>query len=244
MILIGTCGFCKAMRSYFQDFKTVEVQHTFYKILKDETLRRWREMAPKDFIFSIKAFQGITHPQDSPTWRKSNLKPHADVGHLKPTDVVFKYWEITLKEAQILNAEVILIQLPRSFKENDASFKNAEGFFSGIDRRGFEIAVELREWSRNGIEKFVRRFDVIDVVDPLVRKPVRIHDINYYRLHGAYDRGRIIYRYRYSSEELYRIARSVKEWNAHTSYVYFNNSYMCEDARRLMDLISDPYIIF
>jgi uncharacterized protein YecE (DUF72 family) len=45
--------------------------------------------------------------------------------------------------------------------------------------------------------------------------------INYYRLHGAYQEGRIIYKHKYSEEELRAIAKKVKEWNEAESYVYF-----------------------
>ncbi|WP_324736230.1 DUF72 domain-containing protein [Thermococcus sp. SY098] len=237
MIFVGTCGFCEARKRYFQDFKTVEVQQTFYRILEEKTLKRWRSEAPEDFIFSIKAFQGITHPTNSPTWRRSNVKPSRDVGFLKPTNEVFKYWEVTLNEARILNARFILIQLPKSFKETEESFANAEKFFSKISR-DIEIAVELRGWSEKGTKKFVREFDVIDVADPLLRKPLHRGDINYYRLHGAYENGRIIYKHRYNDEELEKIAERIKEWNKKESYVYFNNIYMCDDAKRFKRLIA------
>ena len=236
-ILIGTCGFCKARKDYFKEFKTVEIQRTFYKILEERTLEKWKSEAPEDFVFSVKAFQGVTHPVSSPTWKRSNVKPSGDVGHLKPTREVFKYWELTLKEASILNARFILIQLPKSFKENDVSFENAEEFFSRIDRKDFEVAVELRGWSRKGIRRFVRKFDVIDVTDPLVREPVHGGEENYYRLHGAYVGGKIIYGHKYSDEEISEIAKRIKKLNIGESYVYFNNRYMCEDARRLCELV-------
>ncbi|ALM75264.1 DUF72 domain-containing protein [Thermococcus barophilus] len=238
MIFVGTCGFCEARKRYFQNFKTVEIQQTFYRILKEKTLKKGQSEALEDFIFSIKAFQGITHPANSPTWRRSNVKPSRDVGLLKPTNEVFKYWEITLNEARILNASFILIQLPKSFKESEESFANAEKFFSKISR-DIEIAVELRGWSEKGIKKFVKEFDVIDVTDPLIRKPLHRGDINYYRLHGTYENGRIIYKHRYTDEELERIAERVKEWNKKESYVYFNNVYICDDAKRFRVMMNE-----
>jgi uncharacterized protein YecE (DUF72 family) len=221
MILVGTCGFCEGKKRYFEDFSTVEVQQTFYKILQEKTLQKWRKEAPEDFVFSIKAFQGITHPPTSPTWRRSNVKPSRDVGLLRPTKKVFRYWELTLKEAEALGARFILIQLPKSFKENEESFANAEKFFKQIERRDFEIAVELRGWSEKGIEKFVREFDLIDVTDPLIREPLHKGVTNYYRLHGSYQEGRIIYKHKYSEEELREMAKKIKEWDRGESYVYF-----------------------
>ncbi|USG99717.1 DUF72 domain-containing protein [Thermococcus argininiproducens] len=238
MIVVGTCGFCERREKYFRDFGTVEVQQTFYKLIRDKTLQKWRQEAPKDFIFSIKAFQGVTHPSTSPTWRRSNVKPTSEVGLLKPTPDVFRYWELTLREAEILGAKFVLIQLPKSFKETEENFNNAEKFFSKIEKREFIIAIELRGWSEKGIKEFVKEFGLIDVSDPFVRKPVHRGDINYYRLHGAYERGRIIYKHKYEEEELKEIASRIRKWNKKESYLYFNNAYMCEDARRFIQILA------
>jgi len=238
MIIVGTCGFCEAKKKYFRDFNTVEVQQTFYKLIQDKTLQKWEQEAPKDFIFSIKAFQGVTHPPTSPTWRRSNVKPTPGVGLLRPTPDVFRYWELTLREAEILGAKFVLIQLPKSFKETEESFNNAEKFFSKIEKRDFTIVVELRGWSEKGIKEFVREFNLIDVTDPLVREPLHVGKINYYRLHGAYQKGRIIYKHKYTQEELQGIAKKVKEWNKKESHVYFNNAYMCEDARSFIQTLA------
>ncbi|AFK22514.1 DUF72 domain-containing protein [Pyrococcus sp. ST04] len=233
-IIVGTCGFCERQEKYFQDFRTVEIQQTFYRILQDKTLEKWKKRAPKNFIFSLKAFQGITHPLNSPTWRRSNVKPTKNVGLLRPTSDVLRFWRITLHEAKILEAKFIIIQLPKSFRETEESFENAEKFFSMIDRGNFEIGVELRGWSERGRKKFTRKFDVIDVVDPLVSVPLHSGYITYYRLHGKYEGGKIIYSHKYSDEELKKIMNKVLSFHIKESFVYFNNSNMCEDARRLI----------
>jgi uncharacterized protein YecE (DUF72 family) len=238
MIKVGTCGFCEARNKYFRDFDALEVQQTFYRILQEKTLERWRTEAPEGFTFSIKAFQGVTHPPNSPTWRRSNVKPGKDVGLLKPTSDVLHFWRITLKEAKTLGARFILIQLPKSFRESEESFANAEKFFEMIDSGNFEIAVELRGWSENGIKRFVREFDVIDVTDPLVRIPLHRGEINYYRLHGRYENGRIIYSHSYSDEELQKAKERVVGWDREESFVFFNNSDMCQDAKRFRALLS------
>lgn len=99
MIYMRTCGFCEAKVRYFRDFDTVEIQQTFYLILQEKTLEHWRKEAPEGFIFSMKAFQGVTHPPNSPTWR-SNVRPSKDVGLLRPTSDVLHFWRLTLREAE------------------------------------------------------------------------------------------------------------------------------------------------
>ncbi|MBV9080064.1 MAG: DUF72 domain-containing protein [Elusimicrobia bacterium] len=50
------------MLSFYADrFPTVEVNNTFYRMPKEESLRAWSEEVPAGFVFSFKAPQIITH---------------------------------------------------------------------------------------------------------------------------------------------------------------------------------------
>ncbi len=52
----------KAMLAYYaSQLPTVEINATFYRLPKAETLESWRDETPDDFRFSIKASQRITH---------------------------------------------------------------------------------------------------------------------------------------------------------------------------------------
>ena len=68
---VGCCGFPIPQRKYVVEFDVVELQSTFYRIPRLSTAKKWRDTAPKDFIFTVKAFQGITHSINSPTWKLS-----------------------------------------------------------------------------------------------------------------------------------------------------------------------------
>ncbi len=57
MLKVGCCGFPKGMKRYFSEFRLVEMQQTFYRPPRLETALRWRDEAPADFEFSIKAWQ-------------------------------------------------------------------------------------------------------------------------------------------------------------------------------------------
>lgn len=46
---------------YAQQFDTVEVDSTFYRIPAPAMVRRWKEQTPKDFLFAAKVPQKITH---------------------------------------------------------------------------------------------------------------------------------------------------------------------------------------
>ncbi|MFQ5896116.1 MAG: DUF72 domain-containing protein, partial [Nitrospinota bacterium] len=66
----GCCGFPLSQGEYFRRYPSVEVQQTFYHPPKVETAARWREAAPPSFEFAVKAWQLITHPPSSPTYRR------------------------------------------------------------------------------------------------------------------------------------------------------------------------------
>src|ERR1700712_5502770 len=46
--------------AYARQFRTVEVNNTFYRWPKDELFTTWRERAPHGFLFSRQGLQGLT----------------------------------------------------------------------------------------------------------------------------------------------------------------------------------------
>lgn len=120
MIKLGCCGFPVARKRYYRQFKAVEIQKTFYQPPKPETAQRWREEAPEDFEFTLKAWQLITHPPQSPTYRRAKVEipqsKRENYGYFRPTDEVFGAREKTRRIAQALKAKLIIFQCPASFK--------------------------------------------------------------------------------------------------------------------------------
>jgi len=51
------------LRFYSQQFPTVEINHTFYRMPAERVLEQWAESVPEDFHFALKANQRITHVQ-------------------------------------------------------------------------------------------------------------------------------------------------------------------------------------
>ena len=240
MIHVGTCGFSESMKKYFEDFDTVEIQQTFYKILDVKLLQKWRKMAKEEFVFNFKAFQGITHPHTSKTWKRSNIdvsKLKEKVGYLKPTKEVFEFWKKMVEYANTLEAKVIVIQLPESFKSNEENWGNAEKFFENIERKNFGIGVELRGWSEKDIKKFCKKFDVIDVCDLSLRLPTILKQVSYFRLHGSYKNGKINYYHQYTDEEMKEMIEKIKKLKSKEVFVYFNNVFMLKDSKRFINLL-------
>jgi len=147
---IGTSGFGIGRARYVQTFDCVEVQHTFYQPPKIATLERWREEAPPDFEFVLKAWQLITHDAKSPTYRRLKRqlseREKQDAGYFRPSAIVNEAWEITLACAKALRAMTILFQCPASFKQTDENIANLEAFFKNRKRSvGADLSVRPLE---------------------------------------------------------------------------------------------------
>ena len=245
MIKVGCCGFPSGMKKYFRKFKLTEVQRTFYKLPKVETMERWRSFAGEDFEFVVKAWQAVTHPPKSPTWRRAGIKVSPEkgdkYGFLRPTKEVFEAWERTKEICRILRAGICLIQCPASFKADRKNIHNMKKFFSKIDREGLTIAWEPRgkSWTEEKIRSLCGELDLTHCVDPFAREPLHFSkETAYLRLHGR-PPGERMYYYKYNDEDLRWLLERFRDLEAEGLEVYclFNNVYMGEDAERLIHMI-------
>jgi uncharacterized protein YecE (DUF72 family) len=208
----------------------VEIQQTFYKPPQAATARRWREEAPSDFEFALKAWQLITHEPTSPTYRKAGIEIPAQkcdrYGSFRPSDEVIEAWQRTLEIAQILNARVVVFQCPASFTPTDEHIANLRAFLTCIDRGGMTCAWEPRgTWPDETIAALCRELDLVHTVDPFARLPVT-KGLAYFRLHG-----RTGYRYRYTDDDLMQLLTWCRDFE--TVYCLFNNVSMWESAMKL-----------
>lgn len=234
MIRSGCCGWSEPHGKYFQDFGVLEVQETFYQPGRRAKYEKWRAEAPGGFEFVVKAWQLITHEASSPTYRRLSAAIPAEgknlYGSFRPTDEVFKAWEVTAEAARALAARVILFQCPASFAPTEENRDNLRGFFSRIDRGSFVVAWEPRgEWGETDIGSICLDLDLVHCVDPF-KAPALAGRIRYYRLHGlpGYELG-----YKYSEDDLQRLLSMVI---GDEVYVMFNNYSMLDDARRFQQV--------
>lgn len=233
-IKVGCCGFPRSRKEYSRHFTLVEIQQTFYQLPQESTAAKWRAEAPVDFEFSLKAWQGITHPPSSPTYKKAGLRipreKEGNYGLFRPTEEVFEAWAKTRLIAEILRAKVIVFQCPAKFTPNQENIENMRRFFATIGRANFVFAWEPRgDWSHDVIVRLCQELDLVHCVDPLVTSPL-YGKPRYFRLHGGPG-----YRHQYSDEELLRL----RELSQGQTYVLFNNMAMYEDALRFKQLLTN-----
>lgn len=235
MIHVGICGFPKKRSEIFASCDVVEVQKTFYSLVAVETLARLRKEAPESFLFTLKAFQGITHPASSPTYRKTKLPPSfcpENLGFFKKTEEVAICARYALAMAEALRARVLVFQCPPSFTPTPEHVRNLVSFFEDFPRGICDLAWEPRgKWEKEEIRAICRDLNLIHVVDPFVDDPVW-GVIVYFRLHGKGS-----YRYQYTDADLEFLVRKLKEYDREV-FCLFNNVPMFEDARRLKERLA------
>lgn len=239
-LLVGCCGWPEARARYFKIFPVVELQDTFYQPPSVTLAEKWRREAPPDFRFTMKAWQLITHPPTSPTYRRLKRpvpeSAREAYGAFRATAEVWEAWEQTARVAKALRAEAIVFQCPASFRPSPANLANLEAFFARLGAQEFLLVWEPRgDWPPELIRDTCRKFDLVHCVDPFQAEPLHGR-VLYLRLHG---RGG--YRYRYSDAELEELAGKLDRWrngDSKPAYVMFNNVYMKEDALRFSRLVA------
>ncbi|MCP8304491.1 MAG: DUF72 domain-containing protein [archaeon] len=247
-IFVGCCGTAGlSLKDYSDNFEVIEIQSTFYRLPFIKTVENWCKRVKKDFKFTVKAFQGITHPVNSPTWRRSGsqrpVEKVENYGHLKPTEENFECWKNTVEVCKILDARVCVVQLPPSFTCTEDNAKNMTEFFKNVEKplKSVKIAIEVRHksWYDNPsiLRHSLEEIGAIQVLDPLSKELITKSSTCYYRLHGLGER--FDYRYQHRDDELSKLLREVRKTGWSESFVMFNNLSMHEDAIRFKGLVEE-----
>ncbi|MFW5713362.1 MAG: DUF72 domain-containing protein [Brevefilum sp.] len=206
---------------YARNFPTVEINNTFYQLPGEESIERWRNYVPEDFLFSIKASRFITHMK--------NL--------LEPEETLPQFFErISLFGEK---CGPILFQLPPHWGKN---LERLQNFLPELPD-GFRYAFELRNksWLEDEIYKVLREHEVafcIYEIDFRQSPILTTTDFVYIRLHGP---GRA-YNDPYDLEALGHWADRIKHWveDGLDVYCYFDNThrgYAWENAQTLLSLL-------
>jgi uncharacterized protein YecE (DUF72 family) len=260
MIRIGTCGYGyyipgqnwkekyqNKLQAYTYAFDVGELNRTFYKLPMKKTAKRWREEADSDFEFTVKAWQAITHPTNSPTWRrrKKDLSEteQQEFGHFGAEPSVIEAWNKTKTIVQTLAANICVFQSSSGFKATEENERAIRVFFDSISLDGITPAWEPRgDWNDDldRVERICSDLGLIHVVDIMRREPRSSGEFGYIRVHGLNSRETDV-RYDYSEEELRRLAGKLRSIENHyrTMYCMFNNDAMFENADRLKELLHE-----
>ncbi len=253
-IRIGTCGYSyydpgegwrdeyvSKLQAFSDAFDLVELNRTFYDLPMVRTAERWRDEVIGEFEFTIKAWQALTHPTSSPTWRDTDDLTEAQregFGYLRPNAAVRDAWDRTREIGEALAADVVVLQTPPSFDATEPHESNMRELLTTIDRGGLELAWEPRgSWleAPDRIEALCENLDLIAITDVLRKDPLPTNEWAYARLHGLND-DPYDYDYVYSADELARLSETLEALAVDHGRVYtlFNNFEMYDNATALI----------
>ena len=191
---------------YSTQFNTVEINSTFYRRPRAQTLENWCQRTDEDFKFFIKIPKTITHIK--------RLKETA-----AETADFCKHIHHGIQE----KLAGFLFQMPPSFHYSE---EHLEQLIKTVDFRFLNV-VEFRHeswWTEEIFETLKKK----NIVFSGVSFPKDIPDdfiINnsksvYYRLHGV----PVLFKSEYSVEELEKLAKEIKKAKQDV-FVFFNNTW-------------------
>lgn len=211
---------------YAEQFDTVEINNSFYRLPSPETFEKWHDGTPADFLFAVKASRFITHMKKLKDPAGSFEKFFSAVAHLGP------------------KLGPILFQFPPRWGRN---LHRLSDFLGVIQPKRLRCAFEFRNetWFQPEIVDLLARhnaaFCIYDIAQR--RSPLSATaDFLYIRLHGP---GAAAYSGSYSDDALSEWAARIGAWQSSQRdvFCYFDNdqkAYAAGDALRLKALLRKP----
>ena len=205
---------------YAREFDTVEINNSFYRLPSATAFDTWREQAPPDFLYAVKASRFLTH-----------LKKLKD-----PEEPLQRFFERASRLGQTLGP--VLYQLPPHWRVNLPRF---EAFLTLLPT-GYLHVMEFRDpsWLIEEVFRLMERYQVAHCIHdmPPLHVPLRLTaSMVYLRFHGDPAHGGD---YQLAALEIW--ARRIEEWRSQRLdiFAYFNNDvggYALEDAKMLRKLV-------
>ena len=209
------------LEHYIKFFNCVELNVTFYRLVKKETFQNWREKTPGDFYFVTKGSRFITH-----------IKKLKDIN--QPLNL-FLDNALCLKD----KLASVLWQFPPSFKKD---VKLLISFFKLLKKTNLRHSFEFRNdtWFDKEIYRIFKEYNFCLCIADSARFPcqkVVTTNFLYLRFHGA----GLLYSSNYSDKELKDWARFAREFKKNKDiFAFFNNDahgFAIKNALRFRELL-------
>lgn len=203
---------------YSQQFDTVELNNSFYRLPTETAFDNWRESTPASFVFAVKASRFLTH-------QKKLKDPEPALQNFLP-------------RASRLSTKLgpLLFQLPPRWQVNPGRL---EGLLEALPR-DLRCTFEFRDlsWIQPEISKLLARFGAAFCIYELAgyHSPLTVtSEFAYVRLHGP---GLGKYQESYSTDRLRRWSKQIEAWAKELAaiYIYFDNDQAGYAARNALEL--------
>jgi uncharacterized protein YecE (DUF72 family) len=209
---------------YAAHFDTVEVNSTFYRLARRDTVENWVKQTPPGFLFAVKASRYLTHIRRLANIAEGTerfyepLQPLIDAGRLGP----------------------VLWQLPENFHRDDGRLDGWLELSATAPSRQHTIEFRHKSWFAPEVMRTLRDHGVALTIGDHPKRPFQTDAATagwrFIRLHYG-SRGRDG---NYSRTELEQWAQRIKHWRrTEAVYAYFNNDwrgFAPSNAEALRDL--------
>jgi uncharacterized protein YecE (DUF72 family) len=203
---------------YAEQFDTVEVNNTFYRLPNRGSVAAWVDQTPEAFVFAVKASRYLTH-----------VKRLSDIG-----EGIARFFAPLAPMIDADRLGPVLWQLPDNFHRDD---ERLDGWLAALPEGRHTIEFRHPSWFTPSVMRRLTERGVALTIGDHPERPFQTHeataDWRFIRFHyGA--RGR---NGNYSAAELQTWARRIGQWRRETTvYAYFNNdwsAYAPANAREL-----------
>jgi uncharacterized protein YecE (DUF72 family) len=215
--LVGTGGWAyfkvpnkPSLKAYSEIFNFVEVNYTFYQYPSIQTVERWRRTVPRDFTFSLRCHQDLTHKTG-----------------LKPLDEAYETFYRMKTYAGILQTPYLVLETPSRYTVND----DTRDFLSSLNFKGIELVWEYRASITQSVTTLMQDFGIIQCVDLSKQKPSYNLDVTYSRLFGKGQQNI----YQFTNDELLEIQRRAEETLSKKVMMSYHGLRMNNDALRFQE---------
>jgi uncharacterized protein YecE (DUF72 family) len=214
--LIGTGGWAylnvpNKLRSYSQIFNFTEVNYTFYEYPDRRRVETWRRTVPKDFVFSVRCHQDLTHK----------------IG-LRPVEEAYRVFNQMVSYCRILDAHFLVLETPPSHIFDESRIEPAREFFAASDHGEVRLAWEVRSPMTTKVTRLMQEFNIIHSVDLSREEPSFKSDVVYSRLFGK-GKHNI---YQFTDAELVEIDERLTKSNPRIAAISYHGVRMNTDAIR------------
>ena len=202
-----------SIKAYSKVFNFVEVNTTFYEYPDTRLVEGWRRSVPKDFVFSVRCHQDLTH----------------SIG-LKPVDEAYLVLGKMVACCRLLKSDFLVLETPYSYVLNEKELAEARNFLGSVNLKGVRLVWEIRAPLTGVAVEFMRDFNIVHSVDLSMQKPALVSDVVYSRLFGK-GRHNI---YQFTDEELLNIDKNAQEGNHKVVALSYHGARMFSDAARFL----------
>jgi len=210
------------LEHYATLFDTVEVNATFYRLPRRDTVAAWVEGTPAGFVFAVKASRYLTH-----------VKRLRDLG--RGLERFYACIEPLVGSPKL---GPVLWQLPENFHRDDERLAGALGRLPP-GRHAFEFRHE--SWFRDDVYTLLREHGAALVVGDTPTRPFQAHELTADWAFVRFHEGRRGRRGNYSDRELAGWAERLAAWRTRADvYAYFNNDwegFAVRNALSMRDLL-------